>query len=307
MKRKLPWGSVFLALAFAGWLASNLPPWPEGWITAVIRAFFDWSLAGALADWFAVTALFRKPAGLPFPHTDLLVRRKAELAQALPRFLTGFLEPAHLHPLLRELDYATALETHWDSAALSRWLGEPVAAGWANQALTGAARLLHDDLARRRPDLLDPVTGLIKKRAGWKGLFVGRDTVDELFEGLLAELEAVHDDPRHPVRPLLLQALSDSLVRWSDPPPWGTTAEARRAFNLQAADAVIRLWVATGAAEKLAASLTFVLQKTDARELYERIRMAVGEDLQAIRVNGALVGGLAGVLLQTATSLILGR
>jgi len=59
--------------------------------------------------------------------------------------------------------------------------------------------------------------------------------------------------------------------------------------------------------ERLSASLTYVLMHTDARQLSERIRSAVGQDLQAIRVNGALVGGIAGVLLSQCAHLILGR
>jgi uncharacterized membrane-anchored protein YjiN (DUF445 family) len=272
-----------------------------------MRAFFDGSLAGALADWFAVTALFRKPAGLPLPHTDLVVKKKDELAEAVPRFLGGFLQPQALAPILEGLDYASALEARLGPKALQQVLDRPEVERWASQALGAIAGLLHDDLQRRQSSLVDPMTGLIKRRAGWKGLFVGRDTVEELFQGLLAELNEFRKDPEHALRPLLLQAVREGLGHWSDNPPWGPTDESRAAFNRQAATLALQVWQSTQAAERLGASLTFVLKQADARELSERLREAVAGDLQAIRVNGAVVGGVAGVLLQTLSALILGQ
>ncbi len=59
-----------------------------------LRAFSEAAMVGALADWFAVTALFRHPLGLPIPHTAVVKKEKIRIAQALARFVRGsFLSP----------------------------------------------------------------------------------------------------------------------------------------------------------------------------------------------------------------------
>ena len=55
----------------------------------VLRAGSRAGVVGGLADWFAVTALFRHPMGLPIPHTAILPRQKVRLGQALGRFVSG--------------------------------------------------------------------------------------------------------------------------------------------------------------------------------------------------------------------------
>jgi uncharacterized membrane-anchored protein YjiN (DUF445 family) len=60
-----------------------------------IKAFAEAAMVGGLADWFAVTALFRHPLGLPIPHTAIIPRNKDRIGQALARFLQeNFLIPA---------------------------------------------------------------------------------------------------------------------------------------------------------------------------------------------------------------------
>lgn len=56
-----------------------------GWVNAGSEA----AMVGALADWFAVTAIFRHPLGLPIPHTALVKRRKNELGRSLQEFVTN--------------------------------------------------------------------------------------------------------------------------------------------------------------------------------------------------------------------------
>lgn len=53
----------------------------------LVEAFAEAAMIGALADWFAVTALFRHPLGLPIPHTAIVPRRKNEIGRALARFI----------------------------------------------------------------------------------------------------------------------------------------------------------------------------------------------------------------------------
>ena len=83
---------ALLALAVVGMLISAY--FGGGGFWAWSLAFFEAAAVGALADWFAVTALFRRPLGLPIPHTDVLARRKREIGDGLADFVSEhFLQP----------------------------------------------------------------------------------------------------------------------------------------------------------------------------------------------------------------------
>ncbi len=59
-----------------------------------VRAFAEAAMVGGLADWFAVTALFRHPLGLPIPHTAIIPRNKDRIGETLAGFLRdNFLTP----------------------------------------------------------------------------------------------------------------------------------------------------------------------------------------------------------------------
>ena len=119
-----------MAVIFVGttWLASSSP-----WIGA-IRAFAEAALVGGLADWFAVTALFRRPLGLPIPHTAIVPSRKNEIGRALARFIRDhFLVREAVARRLRRANLAARLaawlEDGGNAARVSRDLGQ--ALGWA--------------------------------------------------------------------------------------------------------------------------------------------------------------------------------
>ncbi len=72
-----------MAVGFAITLALSLLVWPgNGWLLALV-AGFEAGLVGGMADWFAVTALFRHPLGLPIPHTAILPANRGRITQAL--------------------------------------------------------------------------------------------------------------------------------------------------------------------------------------------------------------------------------
>ena len=82
-----------------------------------VRATAEAAMVGALADWFAVTALFRHPLGLPIPHTAIIPNRKDELGRGLGTFVqTNFLAPAVLTERLRAIGVASRL---------GAWLSQP--------------------------------------------------------------------------------------------------------------------------------------------------------------------------------------
>jgi uncharacterized membrane-anchored protein YjiN (DUF445 family) len=68
-------------LGLANWFLSAHP------LIGYVRAFAEAAVVGALADWFAVTALFRQPLGLPIPHTAIVPRNKDRIGQSLGRFV----------------------------------------------------------------------------------------------------------------------------------------------------------------------------------------------------------------------------
>ena len=81
------------------------------------RAFFEASMIGGLADWFAVTALFRHPLGLPIPHTAIIPSNKDRIGDSLALFLKeNFLTPGVVARRLEGFDLA---------GALGRWLTAP--------------------------------------------------------------------------------------------------------------------------------------------------------------------------------------
>jgi len=91
--------AVFSLAVFAT-LLEPLYPWMR-----FIRGFAEAATVGALADWFAVTALFRHPLGLPIPHTAILPAKKRQLAESLGIFLeNNFLEPTLLQQRLQQLN-----------------------------------------------------------------------------------------------------------------------------------------------------------------------------------------------------------
>ena len=93
-----------------------------GWI----QAFCEAAAIGAVADWFAVVALFRRPLGLPIPHTAVIAQNKARIADSLAEFVRDhFLDPDTLIAKLAAYDPA---------ARLSNWLRDPARAGqWVRQ------------------------------------------------------------------------------------------------------------------------------------------------------------------------------
>jgi uncharacterized membrane-anchored protein YjiN (DUF445 family) len=100
---------AFAATVFVSTLAVAEP----GFWTLLARESAEAALVGGFADWFAVTALFRRPLGLPIPHTAVVPSNKDRLGDALAAFvLQNFLTPEIAAVALRSLDPAGKL-AHW--------------------------------------------------------------------------------------------------------------------------------------------------------------------------------------------------
>jgi uncharacterized membrane-anchored protein YjiN (DUF445 family) len=99
-----------------------------------VKAFAEAAMVGGLADWFAVTALFRHPLGLPIPHTAIIPRNKDRIGEALANFLKeNFLIAPVVARRMRNIDLA---------GAVGRFLQAPQ--GQETRIRQGASRLIAD-------------------------------------------------------------------------------------------------------------------------------------------------------------------
>ena len=118
-------------------ISTALAPQPGFWIL-LVRATAEAALVGGLADWFAVTALFRQPLGLPIPHTAILPRNKDRIGEGLAIFIgRNFLSSDVLRAKLRSIDPARLV---------AEWLSMP-----AN------AEAIARRLVRMLPHLIDAI------------------------------------------------------------------------------------------------------------------------------------------------------
>ena len=109
-------GATVIFLACRWGQSQGGPAW-LGYVGAAAEA----GMVGALADWFAVTALFRHPLGLKIPHTAIIKRKKDQLGEGLGNFVReNFLSAEVVETKLRDAEVASRLGT---------WLSEPDHAG----------------------------------------------------------------------------------------------------------------------------------------------------------------------------------
>ena len=129
---KLAATSLLVAMAAVFFLTRQFEPaYPS---LAWVKAFAEAAMVGGLADWFAVTALFRHPLGLPIPHTAIIPRNKDRIGQALASFLRdNFLITEVIARRMRNIDIA---------GAAGRFLRTPEGEG--DRIRRGASRLIAD-------------------------------------------------------------------------------------------------------------------------------------------------------------------
>jgi uncharacterized membrane-anchored protein YjiN (DUF445 family) len=176
---------IFLACA---WAQSH---GAAAWV-GYVRAAAEAGMVGALADWFAVTALFKHPLGLPIPHTAIIKRKKDQLGEGLGTFVReNFLAPAVIETKLREAEVA---------GRLGKWLSDHAhaerVAAEASTVLRVLVELLRDE------DVQQVIDKMIVRRIAepqW-GPPVGR---------VLATMLAEHRQEA------LIQLLCDRAFEWS--------------------------------------------------------------------------------------------
>jgi uncharacterized membrane-anchored protein YjiN (DUF445 family) len=162
-----------------------------GWV-GYVRAAAEAGMVGALADWFAVTALFKHPLGIPIPHTAIIKRKKDQLGEGLGTFVReNFMSPDVVEAKLHDAQVA---------GRAGKWLSEPQhaerVAAEASTVLRVVVEMLRDE------DVQQVLDRMIVKRIAepqW-GPPIGRVLTSLLQEG---RQEA------------LIQLLADRAFEWS--------------------------------------------------------------------------------------------
>lgn len=375
----------------------------QGGFWGFVNAGAEASMVGAIADWFAVVALFKHPLGLPIPHTALIPRRKDDLGKSLEEFVAeNFMQEQIIRERLAVADLAYKAGG-WLSVETNA--ARVVAEGSALVRL-GLARIGDDDIRslvsqvlvpRFAQEPLSPIAGSLLKEVvadkahhglvdlvvdeflgwlreneaefsdlvvdrapWWSPQAVNQRVVHRLYVEIVAWLEEISGNPFHPARVTLdrvLAELADDLM--TDPevqqrlealkervlthPQVTVTAvslwralqrvlddaladdrgllrerleEELRVFGQRLqTDSDMRAWVDQAAADfavfavdrygsELTAVITHTIDRWDGQEASRRIELFVGKDLQFIRINGTLVGGLVGVLIHAVTVLL---
>jgi len=153
-----------------------------------VKAFAEAAMVGGLADWFAVTALFRHPLGLPIPHTAIIPRNKDRIGEALARFLQeNFLIPGVVARRMQRIDVA---------GAAGRFLQTP--AGEGTRIRAGASRLIADVFESLDDERLGGIV---------KGAIAGRLRKTEVSPLLGHALASAINEDRHV--PML-----EAAIRW---------------------------------------------------------------------------------------------
>lgn len=241
--RRMRWTATGLLVAMAvlfftthGLLGEH-PAW------GYVNAFAEAAMVGGLADWFAVTALFRHPLGLPIPHTAIIPQNKDRIADTMAQFLRdNFLTPAVVARRMQGMNVARA--------AGDFLVARPDADGDNRSRITaGAAELLAEVLESLDPDRLGN-----QVRTGLASQFAKIDVsplLGRMLEGAIA-------DGRH-------MPLMDGFIRWA-----GLTLEDNeetvRDIIHDRANAVLR-W--TGLDERISASVLDGLYKLLAEVLVD--------------------------------------
>ena len=153
-----------------------------------VRAFAEASMVGGIADWFAVTALFRHPLGLPIPHTAIIPRNKDRIGDTLADFIrSNFLTPLIVARRLESVDVA---------AAVARWLVAPRTSAGKGNGLP--------QLVTRLVDALDhaAIGAMVRDAAANKLRSM------ELSPVLAGVVEAAIDGKRH-------EPVVDVAIQWA--------------------------------------------------------------------------------------------
>ena len=304
-------------LVFMGGLTLASFALPEGWWSDLLQAAAKAGFVGGIADWFAVTALFRHPLGIPIPHTAIIPTHKERLGRALGRFVsTHVFTDKEVAGVLARLDLP---------GILHRFLADPAAARPAAEAMASTLpRLLatvEDGRARRLMARLVPrllggsASGIIVARA-LRGLVEG-GRHQEVFGFILAQLKALLSSKEDAMRIAIEERVREQggrLVGWAlgasiarrvlntvnaeldKMSPDGS--ELRAAFDEWVRREIVRMEEDPARAAEIGTAIRRVVAHDTIQawlwDVWARMRLALEAD--AARPNGRTVAYLEGAL-----------
>ena len=292
--------------------------------TDLLQAAAKAGFVGGIADWFAVTALFRHPLGIPIPHTAIIPNQKARLGRALGNFVANYVITAkEMSSVLGRLDVP---------GILARYLNDPASARPA--AVTLAALLprilatVEDGRARRAASRLIPRVlggagaGIVVAKA-MRGMVEGGRhqevfgfILEQLKKALSAQEEtlraAIEERVREQSGRLIGWALGASIARrvlttinaeMDKMSPDGS--ELRAAFDEWIRREIIRMEQDPARAAEIGAAIRKVVAHETVQawlwDVWSRLRLALEAD--AARPNGRTVGYLEAALANLGTML----
>ena len=295
--------------------------WP--WL-GFVAAFAEAATIGGLADWYAVVALFRRPLGLPIPHTAIIPENQARIADNLGRFIeVNFLAPGPVKAKLEEVDFA-ALVADWLSDRERAADLASFVARLAPQTLTAieqsglkdfAARRLAEQVDKvpvaplaagllaavtaegRHQKLLDELTGALAKT------FSDEKTLESLREKIRAELPSLFNLFRADA--YLLKKIVASAATFLDDVKGDPDHPLRREFDRFVEGFVERLRNSQDYADRAEALKHDLLARPELRalagELWSGVRAIIEKDLAAPR--SAIRTHLAGMFVNVGRHL----
>jgi uncharacterized membrane-anchored protein YjiN (DUF445 family) len=205
----------FLATAAAIYGFTFVPSNGGGGALGFLRAGAEAAMVGGLADWFAVTALFRRPLHLPIPHTAIIPEKKDEIAAKLGAFVTAnFLTPDLMVGHLRDARVV---------AKIGVWLRDPANADGLGSEVSHAASVALEEIDEA--SVFDYVLELARRDLGRRsyapvlGQVLGRavegDAQRPLVDMLATRTGAYIKENRAALRPQLKDWLeSKHFVAW---------------------------------------------------------------------------------------------
>jgi uncharacterized membrane-anchored protein YjiN (DUF445 family) len=180
-----------------------------------VRAFAEAAMVGGLADWFAVTALFRHPLGLPIPHTAIIPRNKDRIGDTLASFLkSNFLIPSVVARRMQRVDVA---------GAAGRFLANPSEA--EGRTRETASRIVADLMEALDPERLGGmIKGVIDSRLRNADLApilgqalqaaIAKDRHLPLIEGMIRWAGRTLEGNEHLIREMVHER-AGSILRWT--------------------------------------------------------------------------------------------
>jgi uncharacterized membrane-anchored protein YjiN (DUF445 family) len=178
-----------------------------------VRAFAEAAMVGAVADWFAVTALFRHPLGIPIPHTAIIPARKDRIAVSFGGFVErNFLDPDKIADRLRRQDVAGRLARSMRNPERAAQVAD-----FVGDALGGLLRVANDDdvgllLSRGLSDRLGAV-----QAAPMIGKLLGAAAVDERQREILVQVVQVSTEWIEANQEGIRKRIAGELPGWLPP------------------------------------------------------------------------------------------